>query len=370
MGNNPSNSQENIIIPQINKENFIVPKIIMNENIKNTKKNYFSLKKYLTFKTYKNYSDLMLKFNDLFISKLPKNPFNNNNIKFQKKIFLFQQIKNSYFNNLDSDLNFQKLFTTAMTIYHRIGKIYGITQNYPDSILKKIDFPLLSKYLSYNYESEDEILEIVDKIIKRTNFLVEEFPFKLYNIITIINTNSCYVYGFDNELNLNIFIEPYQKGFNNNISFIDYLYYIVFIIENILPILKKNYFFNNKINILINFNSQEPNTELITFLMTKLNNIYPLILNKIHIINYDINLLKKNKSFQESLFKIDLFQQIYFHNKNHINLLIKKIDINQIPYSFNGKGEKYEINIDEEDKNFFDNYLDYLIKCVFCNFNN
>ena len=369
MGNNPSNSQENIIIPQINKENFIVPKIIMNENIKNKNKNYFSLKKYLNFKTYKNYSDLMLKFNDLFISKLPKNPFNNNK-KFQKKIFLFQQIKNSYFNNLDSDLNFQKLFTTAMTIYHRIGKIYGITQNYPDSILKKIDFPLLSKYLSYNYESEDEILEIVDKIIKRTNFLVEEFPFKIYNIIKIINTNSCYVYGFDYELNLNIFIEPYQKGINNNISFIDYIYYIVLIIENILPSLQKKYFFNNKINILINFNSEEPNTELITFLMMKLNNIYPLILNKMHIINYDINLLKKNKSFQESLFKIDLFQQIYFHNKNHINLLIKKIDINQIPYSFNGKGEKYEINIDEEDKNFFDNYLDYLIKCVFCNFNN
>ena len=257
-----------------------------------------------------------------------------------------------------------------MTIYHRIGKIYGIAQNYPDSILKKIDFPLIAKYLSYNYESEDEILEIVDKIIKRTNFLVEEFPFKIYNIIKIINTNSCYVYGFDYELNLNIFIEPYQKGINNNISFIDYIYYIVFIIENILPSLQKKYFFNNKINILINFNSEEPNTELITFLMMKLNNIYPLILNKMHIINYDINLLKKNKSFQESLYKIDLFQQIYFHNKNYINLLINKINIFQIPNSFNGKGEKYEIVIDEEDKNFFENYLDYLIKCIFCNFGN
>ena len=89
-----------------------------------------------------------------------------------------------------------------------------------------------------------------------------------------------------------------------------------------------------------------------------------------HIINYDINLLKKNKSFQESLYKIDLFQQIYFHNKNYINLLINKINIFQIPNSFNGKGEKYEIVIDEEDKNFFENYLDYLIKCIFCNFVN
>ena len=51
-------------------------------------------------------------------------------------------------------------------------------------------------------------------------------------------------------------------------------------------------------------------------------------------------------------------------------MLINKINIFQIPNSFNGKGEKYEIVIDEEDKNFFENYLDYLIKFIFCNFGN
>jgi hypothetical protein len=47
---------------------------------------------------------------------------------------------------------------------------------------------------------ENELINISDKIIKRTNFLSEEFPFKLYHIINIIQSKCCFVYGYDEEL--------------------------------------------------------------------------------------------------------------------------------------------------------------------------
>ena len=68
-----------------------------------------------------------------------------------------------------------------MTVYHRIGSIYGNSRPCPQHELEKITFPLIAKYCAYNTDSttDEEFVSISDKIIKRTNFLTEEFPLKL-----------------------------------------------------------------------------------------------------------------------------------------------------------------------------------------------
>ena len=66
-----------------------------------------------------------------------------------------------------------------MAVYHRIGSIYGNSRPYPQRELEKITFPLISKYCVHSSNTNEEFVSISDKIIKRTNFLTEEFPLKL-----------------------------------------------------------------------------------------------------------------------------------------------------------------------------------------------
>ena len=186
-------------------------------------------KQKLSFINYSEYQKSMETFINFFNIYIPKEVKSFNN---KKRII--NQIENSYFNLLTPELNSEKLFNATMAIYHRIGSVYGATQNYPLSELKKITFPLIAKYLSCDFENENQLISISDKIIKRTNFLSEEFPFKLYHIINIIQSKCCFIYGYDEELNLNFYLLPYNLGVENNISFIDYIIYFTFINEVIL----------------------------------------------------------------------------------------------------------------------------------------
>jgi hypothetical protein len=219
---------------------------------------------------------------------------------------------------------------------------------------------------------ENELINISDKIIKRTNFLSEEFPFKLYHIINIIQSKCCFVYGYDEELNLNFYLVPYNLGFENNISFIDYIIYFTFINEIILSNLKKKGFhFSDKINIIISFNGEEPNTELISFIMIYINNYFPLMVNNMHIVNYNITLLKKNITFQESLDKIDYFRLIYFHNnKNYTSLLTKTIKVDNLPVEFGGNAivPSFDFKRDNQDVELFEAFAEYLAKNIFCEY--
>ena len=94
-------------------------------------------------------------------------------------------------NWLDNDLNMEKIFNYSIAIYHRISSIYGVNDNYPPEELEAITIPMISKYLSYEYEKEDLNL-VADKIIKRINFFTEEFPFKLYHLYNMIQIGCCY----------------------------------------------------------------------------------------------------------------------------------------------------------------------------------
>ena len=127
------------------------------------------------------------------------------------------------------------------------------------------------------------------------------------------------MYGYDYDFKLNFYIKHFHSGYKNNISYIDYVIYIMFVIEIVIPCLEKHkVILGEKINIIINFNGDEPNTELITFIITYLNNFYPLKLNKINVVNYEIHKLKENVIFTNSLDNIDYFNVLYFHSNKSI----------------------------------------------------
>ena len=321
----------------------------------------YSKKHPLSYKNYFIFESAMTLFCSELKKHLPSKPF---------KPIIMRQIESSFFNYLDPDLSTEKLFNLAMAVYHRIGFVYGTTHTYPKKELEKINYSLIAKYSAYIYENEDEATAISEKIIKKINFMTEEFPLKLFHIINIIKNHCGYVYGYDKEYNLNFYIEHFKVGYENNISYIDYVIYIVFVIEIVLPLLKKNKFtFNDKINVIINFNGDEPNTELITFLITYLNNFYPLMLNRMHIINFDIKKLKTNKTFKEDLDKIDYFRFIYFQsNKTFTTILAKTINVDMLPSTIGGnaKIEKFSFGNEElKEENVFKLFSKYIAKSIF-----
>ena len=328
----------------------------------NKKKEESTKNNILKFDTYSDYLRVMSTFKTIFIKYIPQNV----NIG-RNRERMIKQIENSYYKDLPNNLTMEKIFSATIGFYHRIGSIYGTSINYPKTELEKINFPLISKYVACNFENED-ITNISHIVIKRINFLSEEFPFKLYHMIKTIKHKCCYVYGYDDQLNLNFFMEPYNADIEF-ISYIDYAIYITFIIEIVYPMMINNQFkLNDKFNIIINFKTKEPDTELISYLMNFLNNIYPLSLNIMHIVNYNINLLKKNLTFQENLHKIDVFNKIFFHNnKNYRFVLSNTIKPDMIPREFGGNADVHIFDFEIEDINeLYEEFAQYLALNIFC----
>ena len=116
----------------------------------------------------------------------------------------------------------------------------------------------------------------------------------------------------------------------------DYLIYIYFIIEIVLPILKERFNFSNLVNFIINFNGNEADTEMITYLMTNFNNYYPLGLGKVHIVNFQVEKLIPNKSFRNEVGQFDIFRNLIFHNESYQFQLVKDININNLPIKYGG----------------------------------
>lgn len=315
----------------------------------------------LSYRSYDDFKKAMKLFKEFLVENLPEE---------YPKGSLAKQIEASYFKYLDPDLSMAKLFSLSMSIYHRIGLVYGNTLSYPKEELAKIKFPLLAKYIAYSYEPEEEVNFISDKLIKRLNFLTEELPLKFNQIINIIKNQCGYVYGYDTQLNLNFYIEHFKVGYMNSVSFIDYIIYIMFIVEIVYPSLQKeNKKFNDRINIILNFNGEEPDTELITALLNYLDIFSPLIINKMHIVNYNVKKLKGNLTFRKNLEKIDFFGVAYFHNnKNYSEILSKATKSELLPTSFGGKAVVEQFVCDHEqlsEREIFAAFSNYLIKCIF-----
>ena len=137
--------------------NSITKSILSDYPIKCTPKN----KKLLTFAYYEDYKKLIKRLKKKLIEDLKISPMEVN-----RRTSIKNQIYNSYMNWLDNDLNMEKIFNYSIAIYHRISSIYGVNDNYPPEELEAITIPMISKYLSYEYEKEDLNL-VADKIIKR-----------------------------------------------------------------------------------------------------------------------------------------------------------------------------------------------------------
>lgn len=89
---------------------------------------------------------------------------------------------------------------------------------------------------------------------------------------------------------------------------IDYVVYIFFIMEVLIPILKEKYSYSDQINIVLDFDNSEADTEFIKFILHYFNSYYPLAIGKFHIVNFPFEKLKKNMTFKEEMQKLDIFR--------------------------------------------------------------
>ena len=215
-------------------------------------------------------------------------------------------------------------------IHNKIGTIYGNSLSLPKQELAKINYNLISRYLAYEeIEDEDEDLDpknIIQKIIKRINFLSDEFPYKLKKIEYICRSKKIFVFGHDIYNRITFYIRPNYKGredliknikgnyddkneiYNYTLENLDYIIYIFFVMECFLPPLKEKLNFSDQINIILDFDNFDADSEFIRFILYHMNNHYPLVIAKMHIVNYDLNNLKKNLPFRMDLVNIDKFR--------------------------------------------------------------
>ncbi len=192
-----------------------------------------------------------------------------------------------------------------------MSSVFGNSLNFPKQELAKIDFSLISRYLAYEIYSDTENQQIDTdnigkKIIQRINFFSEEFPFKIIKLEKIIQSKKIFVFGYDTHSRITFYIKP-NHYFKNDITLekIDYVIYIFFIIEHVLPILKEKYNFMDEINMVIDFNNGEGETDLTSFIMHFLNSYYPMILGKLHVIEFNIKAVRNNKLFVQDMRKMN-----------------------------------------------------------------
>ncbi len=346
-------------IPYISRKEYLSK----DEKYQNENKESFNINTCFSFKSYTEYFEMTLIFNRLLKEIISKVTLINKFIP-PKKI---NKDGNFYYYEYLEELNNNKLFDVAMCVYQKIGNVYGSSQNYPKQELSKLTFGLIAKYRAYDYGTDDDLPIITEKIIKRINFFSEDFPFKLKNLKDIFFSKKIFVFGYDRNLRLNFYIEPNEKISDDNILGIqnnkelnedyfyfkknkniikkkliynlhhsDYITYIFFIIEHILPLLIEKFHFSNLVNLIINFRGQDANTELINYILTSFNNYYPLGLCKVHIVNFQVDSLRKNRTFRNEIDNIDYFRNLVLHNESFQFNLVKLIDINLLPIEYGG----------------------------------
>ena len=79
-----------------------------------------------------------------------------------------------------------------------------------------------------------------------------------------------------------------------------------------LPSLIDKYRFSDQINLIIDFNKQEVDSEFIKLIMYYFNLYYPLIIHKIHVVNFNLACLETNFSFREELESLNKFKVLYY----------------------------------------------------------
>ena len=95
---------------------------------------------------------------------------------------------------------------------------------------------------------------------------------------------------------------------NRNIEKMDYIIFIFFIMEFFLPSLIDKYRFSDQINLIIDFNNQEVDSEFIKLIMYYFGLYYPLLIHKINVINFNLANIETDFSFREELDTLNKFK--------------------------------------------------------------
>ena len=64
-------------------------------------------------------------------------------------------------------------------------------------------------------------------------------------------------------------------------KYVEYLYFIIYVMELYLPILKEKFVFSEEINIYLDFDGNEIDTEFTKIILVYFSMFYPLSLNKL-----------------------------------------------------------------------------------------
>lgn len=185
------------------------------------------------------------------------------------------------------------------TLYNAMIKVFEKLNSYnanayclPKDELSKIDYNLISNYLScfvrdnnQKTQKEDIMVSVPKKVTKRINFFTDDFPYKLANLDNLLSNQSIILIGYDRNLRLTFLIKPTntETKFKSNPN---YAVFLIFMIEFLQPALVETLKFSSQINILIDFEQNDVDSELLKMIMTYLNDYYPLKLSKMFIINY------------------------------------------------------------------------------------
>lgn len=81
------------------------------------------------------------------------------------------------------------------------------------------------------------------------------------------------------------------------------------------PTLIDKYRFSDQINIIIDFNNQEVDTEFIKLIMYYFSLYYPLLIHKIHVINFNLANIETDFTFREELDTLNKFKVKIINNR-------------------------------------------------------
>ncbi len=122
----------------------------------------------------------------------------------------------------------------------------------------------------------------------------------------IIKSNAIFAFGYDIHKRITFYIRPNKSLIK--LEKLDYVNYMFFILEFLLPILREKYGFSDQIIIILNFDHYEADTEMIKFIFYYFNSYYPLQIGKFHIVNFAFEKLKKNLTFKSEMEELDYFR--------------------------------------------------------------
>ena len=133
------------------------------------------------FKSYKEYSNSIPTINTIVNDAI-------DNINKGKRLLLKKvpHYQTKFYDYLGSDISREMLFEIAIELDKKIRILFPEEDNRIDikNEFSKINYPLLCKYYCNEYNSNDELCAITDRIIKRINFFIDEFPFKLNSLVS------------------------------------------------------------------------------------------------------------------------------------------------------------------------------------------